>query len=159
MINDPFRPHTFELAYTFKVEGLAGNSGADSVEANWRRFSYSGWTCREATGCTTGGDQFQNHRPGINDWGELTLQGAITKDRKAMLDWYKAMQKADDVAMVLKDITIHIQGRDGATIRSVNFLRCFLTSYALCPLNGDERDVIAEESITIRVGHSDNYLT
>jgi len=144
-------------SYGFKVD-ISGTAAADSTEGAWRSVRHSGLRIEEVA-VTTGPDQNQQMTRGICDWGELTLVGAVTAGRKDMLSWYKAMQEKGKDSDCYKDVTVTLLKTDGGDMRTYNFLECFLTSYQLCPLNSDEQDVEAQETVTIQVGHSDNFLT
>lgn len=156
MLSGKFESDQYVKSYGFKVDvdGLS----PDSHEGAWRSISHSGISFEEAGGVTTGVHQFKNTTAGIANWGELTLVGAMTKDRKQMLEWYKAMQQSGKDSDCYKDVSVTILDREGGDVYTINFLECFLTSYSLCPLNGEEDDVEAQETVTIQVGYSDNLL-
>lgn len=147
----------YTKAYGFKVE-FSGCASPDSTEGGWRSVSGGGLRVHEDDGCTVGEDQFSNRTRGICEWQNLTFRGAVTKDRKDMLSWYKAMQEKGKEADCYKDVTITLVGPDGSDVYSINYLECFLTSYSLCPLNANESDVEAHETIEICPGYSDNFL-
>ena len=71
---------------------------------------------------------------------------------------YKAMQEKGKDSDCYKDVSVTLLDREGNDVYTINFLECFLTSYSLCPLNGEEDDVEAQETVTIKVGYSDNLL-
>jgi hypothetical protein len=144
--------------YAFTV-AIGGLSAPDSNEGSWNTLRGGGVRIHETTGVTAGEDQFKNHSPGIAEWQDLTLVGAVTDKRKDMLTWYKDMQEKGGAAEVYKDVTVTIKKRDGSDSWSVNYLHCFLTAYSLCPLNGDEENNEACETVELCVGYSDNYLT
>jgi tail tube protein gp19 len=144
--------------YAFRVE-ISGGDGPDSNEGAWNSVRGGGLRIHETQGVTAGQDQFKNHSPGISEWQDLVLVGAVTDKRKAMLDWYKNMQEKGGPDDVYKDITITMTNREGSDTWSVNYLHCFLTAYSLCPLDGDEEDVEACETVELCVGYSDNFLT
>ena len=148
----------YTKAYAFKVE-ITGGASPDSNEGAWRTIRGGGLRIHEATGVTVGPDQFKHHPRGICEWEPLTLTGAVTKDRKQMLDWYKAMQEKGKEADVYRDVTVTLVGPDGADVYALNYLECWLTSYSLCPLDGDQDDVEAQETVEIVVGYSDNLLS
>jgi phage tail-like protein len=148
----------YSKSYGFKVD-ITGGGGADTNEGAWRSVRGGGIRVHEAGGCTTGQDQFKNHTRGICEWDDLVLAGAVTKDRKQMLEWYKAMQEKGKDADCYKDVSVTLINREGGDVYTINFLECFLTSYSLCPLNGEEDDVEAQETVEIQVGYSDNFLS
>lgn len=144
--------------YAFRVE-ITGGASADSNEGSWNTVRGGGVRITETAGVTRGQDQFKNHSPGIAEWQDLVLVGAVTDKRKSMLEWFKDMQKKGGVGECYKDISITILNRDGGDLWSVNYLHCFLTAYSLCPLNGDEEDNEACETVELCVGYSDNFLS
>lgn len=146
----------YTKSYGFKID-IDGLS-PDSNEGAWRSVNHDGIRFEEVGGVTVGPDQFKNTTAGIADWGNLTLVGAVTKERKQMLEWYKAMQEKGKDADCYKDVSVTLLDRSGGDAYTLNFLECFLTSYSLCPLNGEEDDVEAQETVTIKVGYSDNLL-
>jgi phage tail-like protein len=147
----------YSKSYGFKVE-ITGGAGVDSNEGAWRSCRGGGIRIHESGGCTVGPDQFKNHTRGICEWDDLVLAGAVTKDRKQMLEWYKAMQEKGKEADCYRDVTITLLRPDGTDYRNYNYLECWLTSYSLCPLNAEEDDVEAHETIEIVVGYSDNFF-
>ena len=146
----------YTKSYGFKVDvdGLS----PDSHEGAWRSIRGGGVRIDEVGGCTTGLHQFKNHTAGIASWEPLTLVGAVTKDRKQMLEWYKAMQQKGKEADCYKDVSVTLIDREGNDVYTLNWLECYLMSYSLCPLNGEEDDVEAQETVEIQVGYSDNLL-
>lgn len=144
--------------YAFRVE-ISGGASPDSSEGAWNTVRGGGLRIHETTGVTTGTDQFKNHSPGISEWQDLVLVGPVTDKRKDMLEWYKKCQEKGGPDEAYRDVTITIVNRDGGDLWSVNYLHCFMTAYSLCPLNGDEEDNEACETVELCVGYSDNYLS
>jgi hypothetical protein len=144
--------------YAFRVE-ISGCGAPDSNEGSWNSLRGGGVRIHETQGVTCGEDQFKNHSPGIAEWQDIVLVGCVTDKRKDMLTWYTDMQKTGGAAEVYKDITITILNRDGGDLWAVNYLHCFLTAYSLCPLNGDEENNEATETVELCVGYSDNFLS
>jgi hypothetical protein len=157
MLSGKFEADQYTKSYGFKID-IDGLS-PDSHEGAWRSIRHSGLRIEEAGGVTPGVAQFKNMTAGICDWGSLTLVGAMTKDRKQMLEWYKAMQEKGKDSDCYKDVSVTLISREGSDVYTINFLECFLTSYSLCPLNGEEDDVEAQETVEIQVGYSDNFLS
>ena len=157
MLSGKHRADQYTKAYGFKIE-ITGGAGVDSNEGAWRSIRGGGLRIHESGGCTTGPDQFKNHTRAICEWENLTLSGAVTKDRKQMLEWYKAMQEKGKEADCYKDVSVTLIDREGNDVYTLNWLECYLMSYSLCPLNGEEDDVEAQETVEIQVGYSDNLL-
>ena len=157
MLSGKHRADQFTKAYGFKVE-FSGCAAPDSTEGGWRSVQGGGLRIHEDDGVTRGVDQFSSQTRGICEWEPLTFVGALTKDRKDMLTWYKNMQQKGKEADCYKDVSITLLGPDGADVYTINYLECFLSAYSLCPLNSLESDVEAQETIEICVGYSDNLL-
>jgi hypothetical protein len=157
MADPKLLPDQYVKTYGFKVD-IEGAS-PDSTEGGWRSVEGGGIMFEECAGVTVGTDQFKNHSQGIAQWQPLRLVGTVTKDRKQMLEWYKKMQQSGKQADCYKSVSITLLARDGTDAYSLNFLQCFLTSYSLCPLDGDAEDQEAYETVEIHVGYSDNFLS
>jgi hypothetical protein len=158
MIGHQDRPDQFARNYGFHVE-ISGGDAATSTNGAWKTFRGGGLRIHESQGCTRGEDKFKNHTRGICEWDDIQLTGALTADRKNMLQWYLDMVNTGDEGACYRDVSLIYLGPNGTETHRVNWLECFLTAYSLTPLDGDEEDVECVETIEICVGYSDNYLT
>lgn len=137
------------IAFDFELTGghdIAGNEGS------WRSIEGGGLVVHEATQCTTGLDQYRHHTAGICEWEDLTLVGSIHAGRTAVQKWYMEMLKEGDAAQVFKNATLTIKDRKGSVVQSIDYTEMFLTAYSLCALNGDDQNVMAEETVVLCVG-------
>lgn len=146
-------------AYGFKVE-ISGMASMDSNEGGWRSVSGGGLRIHEDNGSATfGQDQYKSTTRGMCEWEPITLVGAVTKDRKDCITWFKDMVQTGDEAACYKDLSITLVGPDGQDLYTINYLECFLMSYTLGELNSTGDGEPLYETIEVCVGHSDNLLS
>lgn len=148
------RQDQFSKASGFQIQ-ITGAAGESSTDGSWKAIRGGGVRFVENPGTTVGSDKFMQHSLGPKEWEDLTLIGPVTKTRQDMLKWYKNTVAGEDHR---RNVSVIILGPDGAETHRYNYLDCFLTGYTLTPLDA-ESEQECEETITICVGHSDNYLT
>ena len=158
MISSQDRQDQYNKNYGFKVEFSPGPP-ADATHGGWKTIRGGGIRIHEGQGVTRGTDKHKNMTRGICEWEDLVLTGAITADRKDMLQWYMDMVDTGDEGACYRDVTLTYLLPDGTDGRAINYLECFLTAYSLTPLDGDEEDAECIETVEVCVGYSDNFLT
>ena len=150
------RADEYERNYGFRIE-ISPGPPSDAVHGQWKTCRGGGLRVHE-TEASRGTDKFAEHTAGICEWEDVVLTGAITADRKDMLDWYKNMVDKGDAGSVYRSLSITLLNRDGSDSTSINYSECFLTAYSLTPLDGGEADVECIETVEICVGYSENYF-
>jgi hypothetical protein len=130
----------------FEVQ-IVDPTGTAQTGGGWRSIRGGGLRIHESASAPPGAPQ-------EHDWENLTLTGAMTADRKDMLQWYTDMvETGQDARRMVTFRTIE----RGGTGRTIDYLDCFLTGYTLGSLDPDTRDE-PTETIEICVGHSDSFL-
>jgi len=147
-------PDQFSTAIGFQVE-ITGAAGPATTDGAWKAVRGGGLRFNEGDGVTVGGNQFKDASHGLREWDDVTLIGPVTKTRKDMMKWYLDTVKGEDHR---RNLSIIILGRDGQETHRYNYLDCFLTGYSMTPLDSDDDASLCEETVTICVARSDNYL-
>lgn len=144
----------FSKAIGFQVE-ITGAAGAGETDGSWKAVRGGGIRFAENSGVTMGQDQFAQNALGMREWEDITIIGPVTKSRKDMLTWYLDTVKGEDWR---RNISIIVLNYDGSELYRYNYMDCFLTSYALTPLDA-ESEVECEETVEICVGYCDNFFS
>jgi len=148
------RQDQYNKATGFQVQ-ITGAAAEGSTDGSWKALRGGGLRFVENPGTTTGSDKYLQHSLGQKEWEDITLIGPVTSSRKDMLNWYKDTVAGKDWR---RNISIIILGPDGQETHRYNYVDCFLSGYTLTPLDA-ESEQECEETVTICVGHSDNYLS
>lgn len=151
------RADEYRRNYGFKIEIKPGPA-VSATHGKWKTCRGGGIRLHESAGVTRGADPIKHHTLGTTEWEDVVLTGAVTAERKDMLQWYTDMVEKGAAGDCFRDVTITWLKRDGSDDKNVNYLECFLTGYSLTPLDGDEEDVECIETVEICVGHSDNFF-
>ena len=119
-----FLPDQYNRVHGFSVEITGGQPGTGN-EGSWLSVSHGGVSF-EVVGPSTGGDPAKDKPLGVISIEEISLVGALTKDRKGMLDWLNGALAGKDVVI---DVTFDIDNRGEQNLRTFNYLDCYPTFY------------------------------
>jgi hypothetical protein len=148
------RVDQYTVAFGFQVE-ISGGDAVTSREGSWKRVDWNGCRLLEVSDATVGTEQFHQHTHGQREWTDLTLVGALTGKRKAMLQWYKDTVAGKDHR---RNISLILLARDGTELKRYDLQDTFIIGYQLTQLEGGGQQE-CEETVTICVGSSNNYLS
>jgi phage tail-like protein len=151
---DGVRADQYVIASGFKID-ITGGPDPQGPDGSWKVVQGGSLTFDVVSGASTGQDQFMQGSLGQKQWQNLNVTGPVTSSRKDMLQWVADMKdgKSDKLR---RNVTVTMVNKDGTDGIAYNFLNCFLESYQLTDLSGDNASECFE-SISINVGRSDMF--
>jgi len=151
---DAMRADQYVIASGFKLD-ITGGPDPGGPDGSWKVVNGGGLKFDVVTGASVGGDQYMQGSLGQKVWENLNLTGPVTATRKDMLQWVADMTagKADKLR---RNTTVTMINKDGSDGIAYNFTNCFLESYQLTDLSGDNASECFE-SISVNVGRSDMF--
>lgn len=150
------RPDEYEKNYGFTVEFKPGPA-ADQTHGKWKTFRGGG--LRLHSQCASRGtDKIKEYTLGTCEWEDITLTGQVTAERKDMLQWFDDMVEKGGSAECFRSLTLTWKTRDGNPRRTITWNECFLTGYALTPLDGDADEEECIETIIVCPGYSEDFF-
>lgn len=142
----------FSIATGFQV--LIQGAPEKGETGDWKAVRGGGIRFNENAGVTIGSDPNAKHSLGQREWEDVTLIGPVSKERKAMMEWYLLTVDGGDHR---KNMSIVILGKDSKETHRYDYEECFLTAYSLTPLDADS-ETECEETVELCVARSPNYL-
>jgi len=151
---DGVRADQYVIASGFKID-ITGGPDPQGPDGSWKVVQGGSLTFDVVSGASTGQDQFMQGSLGQKQWQNLNVTGPVTSSRKDMLQWVADMKdgKSDKLR---RNVTVTMVNKDGTDGIAYNFLNCFLESYQLTDLSGDNASECFE-SISINIGRSDMF--
>jgi len=151
---DGVRADQYVIASGFKLD-ITGGPDPQGPDGSWKMINGGSLIFDVVSGASTGQDQFMQGSLGQKQWQNLTVTGPVTGSRKDMLTWVADMTagKSDKLR---RNVTVTMINKDGTDGIGYNFLNCFLESYELTSLSGDNANE-CYETISINVGRSDMF--
>src|SRR5476651_1625655 len=133
---DGVRADQYVIASGFKLD-ITGGADPQGPDGSWKTVNGGSLQFDVVAGASTGGDQFMQGSLGQKQWQNLNITGPVTSSRKDMLTWVADMTagKADKLR---RNVTITVVQKDGSDGIAYNYLNCFLESYQLTSLSGDD---------------------
>ena len=153
-MGDGVRADQYVIASGFKLD-ITGGPDPQGPDGSWKMVNGGSLVFDVVSGASTGGDQFMQGSLGQKQWQNLVITGPVTATRKDMLQWVSDMKdgKKDKLR---RNVTVTMINKDGTDGIAYNFLNCFLESYELTSLSGDNANE-CYETISINVGRSDMF--
>lgn len=137
---------------------IIDRGGGRDVDTAWESVT-GGEEMTEITETTVGSDKYQTTTPGHKTVGELTLRGAMTQNRKSVLDWVNdsaacgrrdARRKCRSAYRSL-EVTELVQTAKGLSEgRKLLCIGAFVTGYKLPRLGASEAAGSAQEEVRIK---------
>jgi phage tail-like protein len=151
---DAVRADQYVIASGFKLD-IQGGPDPQGPDGSWKVTQGGSLQFDVVSGASVGGDQFMQGSLGQKCWQNLNVTGPVTATRKDMLTWVADMT-AGAAGKLRRNITVTMINKDGSDGIGYNFLNCFLESYQLTDLSGDNATECFE-TISINVGRSDMF--
>lgn len=127
----------------FLVE-VSGAQAGKVVDGNWKRVT-GGAEVIEVAETTIGNDIYKTFAPGHSHITPLVLEGGMTKDRKIIYEWIKAIEDGKDFRKMITITPLSIEM--GKATKKHVYHDCFIEQYEFPALDSEIHDPLHEKVV------------